>query len=57
MLEQFPVRLVNDACLQRFQIDLRGLLGVVPHGLANDGQWDVLSISRCGPGVAADIGG
>ena len=50
------VGFVNHIVFQRFQIDLCGALGIVSHGLADDGDGYLLVVGDGGPGVAADIG-
>lgn len=49
------VGFVNHIVFQRFQIDLCGALGVMSHGLADDGDGYLLVVGDGGPGVAADV--
>lgn len=50
------VGLVYNRCVQRGQIDARGVFRVMPHRLANGREWDVLAPGDGSPCMARYVG-
>ena len=55
--QYFAVCSVDGDGVQRGEVDACGVLGVVSHAFADDGQWYVFASGDACPGVSADVHG
>ncbi len=55
--QDFAVCSVDGHGVQRGEVDACGVLGVVSHAFADDGQWYVFAPGDACPGVSADVHG
>ena len=55
--QNFAVCSVDGHGVQRGEVDACGVLGVVSHAFADDGQWHVFASGDACPGVSADVHG
>ena len=55
--ENLAVGAVNRGILEGLEVDVCGALGGMPHGFADVGQGDILTLGDAGPGVACHVGG